>query len=1203
MFKNNKKKKGFGIFEIIIIVAIVSLIATLAVAWLLPNRPKARDAKRVNELNSLRDALHIYYMDYGRYPTSTAENEWCKIEADFGEEDYCEGLYSGGEFILEPHIRRVSDPMFGKDPMFSYQYISATTGMGYRLLANLETKDPYEIVSGGWYAGEVTEPPEPDPDPENPIVRTIGFSQEPPEAPNVTLMGNVDDTGGDEGSVRIIERGFEVYTALGGYYNPSESGNWGTGEFNEPLVDLSQCTRHYFRAWAKNNSGLLGEGEEKEFFVGGCSNLIDVYFDPSEYNVNNDYGELEIITKINYERNYPIRVEYDLDPFGTSATEEDFTWAGEASVLRFNPGETQKSFTINILNNEGGTFPKKISFEITDVEGVEIGSTSTAVITIHEGGIIPPIANDDYASTTLGSPVVIDLLANDENGTFDIDPGTVEIKVPPVNGSVEIMAASGAVIYTPDSGGSTFTYTVKDVEGNESNEATVTVDIIEAFTFQIETISANQTFSFQADVAQLNIIWGDGQDNLFTGTGVTGHVYSDPGTYNISLYGEASRISFYEGTPTLLVDILTPVSDGVSGITSAQNMFRGTTNFGTSPLTAPDFFDETSKNITNMYYMFSYSPFNQPIGDWDVGNVTNMGHMFYRNSEFNQPIGNWNVSNVTYMSHMFWRSSQFNQPIGNWNVSNVTDMSFMFSYSSFNQPIGNWDVSNVTDMSYMFGYSPFNQPIDTWNVGWNVGNVTNMSYMFYNSPFNQPIGNWDVGNVTNMYYMFANSPFNQPIGDWDVGNVTFMGHMFYNSPFNQPIGNWNVSNVRYMDYMFTYSSFNQPIGNWNVSNVTNMSYMFYTSPFNQPIDTWHVDWDVGNVTNMSYMFYNSSFNQPIGNWNVSNVTNMSYMFAFSRFNQPIGNWNVGNVTNMSNMLNNTPMSRLNYDALLDGWSKLSLRNGVTFGVLNLKYCNVEARQSIIDNHSWNFEGDVEDDDCSTVGCQVPSGHALHFWDTSGFYDFPLTIPSSESLNITTEERTLPGAGITLEFWIKADTQYNYLIDKCASGKGGYCLYLVDSPPTYPETLTFGGDLEGSGMWQVIVKDGAPAVGEWVHLVVTYSQDHEFVLYKNGEVFHEAVLEGEHKILPSSDLDLGIGNGVRAIMNEVRIYAKVLPPSLVAEHCTGDFSGDISGCDGENCDLRGLWHFEEGSGTDVYDSSGNNNHGTLNLKDVSWVSVP
>ena len=47
-----------------------------------------------------------------------------------------------------------------------------------------------------------------------------------------------------------------------------------------------------------------------------------------------------------------------------------------------------------------------------------------------------------------------------------------------------------------------------------------------------------------------------------------------------------------------------------------------------------------------MSFMFSNSSFNQPLDNWDVGNVTNMSFMF-RNSDFNQPLNNWDVSNVT----------------------------------------------------------------------------------------------------------------------------------------------------------------------------------------------------------------------------------------------------------------------------------------------------------------------------------------------------------------------------------------------------------------------------------------------------------------------------------------------------------------------------------------------------------------------------
>ena len=152
--------------------------------------------------------------------------------------------------------------------------------------------------------------------------------------------------------------------------------------------------------------------------------------------------------------------------------------------------------------------------------------------------------------------------------------------------------------------------------------------------------------------------------------------------------------------------------------------------------------------VINMAGMFTDAEFfNQPIGNWDVSNVTTMRYMFFQATSFNQPIGDWDVSNVTTMYGMFYNADAFNQDIGNWDVSNVTTMRFMFFLAiSFNQPIGDWDVSNVTTM---FG-------------------------MFYSADaFNQDIGNWDVSNVTNMTWMFLDATsFNQDLSSWSVDNVT-----------------------------------------------------------------------------------------------------------------------------------------------------------------------------------------------------------------------------------------------------------------------------------------------------------------------------------------------------------------------------------------------------------------------------------------------
>jgi surface protein len=156
------------------------------------------------------------------------------------------------------------------------------------------------------------------------------------------------------------------------------------------------------------------------------------------------------------------------------------------------------------------------------------------------------------------------------------------------------------------------------------------------------------------------------------------------------LRGKATRIAFgglASTTPKLVVDVLTNMSDGLTGINSGKEMFRGCTSVTT--FTEPAFFDDVSGNVTTMESMFEGATnFNGNISGWDTSSVTSMKFMFVRANSFNQPIGGWNVSSVTGMHYMFLGAFAFNQPLNSWDTSKVTNMYNMFyGASSFNQDL------------------------------------------------------------------------------------------------------------------------------------------------------------------------------------------------------------------------------------------------------------------------------------------------------------------------------------------------------------------------------------------------------------------------------------------------------------------------------------------------------------------------------------
>ena len=313
-------------------------------------------------------------------------------------------------------------------------------------------------------------------------------------------------------------------------------------------------------------------------------------------------------------------------------------------------------------------------------------------------------------------------------------------------------------------------------------------------------------------------------------------VPSATGKYRLKAYRGAGTITGFIGYNYSLGDhkrLIAVEQWGTTVWSSMSQAFYGCKNMDVTATDIPDL-----SVCQSLSYMFSGCESlvntNGSITGWQTQNIKDMSYMFARELSgndlpFNQPIGNWNTANVTNMASMFSGATAFNQPIGNWNTANVTNMSLMFyRATAFNQDLSGWNVSKVTDMSYMFyGATSFNQPIGNWNTQ----SVTNMGYMFFRATaFNRPIGNWNTSNVTNMTQMFLGATaFNQDLSGWDVSKVTNMGYMFYGATaFNGNVNGWGnkMKNVTYMSYMFQEArAFNQSLEGW-VLNSSSEKILF-----------------------------------------------------------------------------------------------------------------------------------------------------------------------------------------------------------------------------------------------------------------------------------------------------------------------------------------------------------------------------------------
>ena len=120
-----------------------------------------------------------------------------------------------------------------------------------------------------------------------------------------------------------------------------------------------------------------------------------------------------------------------------------------------------------------------LSFELTVNDGIVDSVVSTVNVLVVVGNSIP-VAGDDTTTVNESESVNIDVVSNDVDSDGTLDLASINILFSPAHG-IAIANVDGTITYTHDGSENTvdtFTYTINDNQGDSSNIATVSVNII-----------------------------------------------------------------------------------------------------------------------------------------------------------------------------------------------------------------------------------------------------------------------------------------------------------------------------------------------------------------------------------------------------------------------------------------------------------------------------------------------------------------------------------------------------------------------------------------------------------------------------------------------------------------------------------------------------------------------------------------------------
>lgn len=70
---NFKKNKAFTLVELLVTISVIGVLATVLMINFVGSRERAKDSQKIQNLNSVKNALRIYYNDNQEYPVNSSD--------------------------------------------------------------------------------------------------------------------------------------------------------------------------------------------------------------------------------------------------------------------------------------------------------------------------------------------------------------------------------------------------------------------------------------------------------------------------------------------------------------------------------------------------------------------------------------------------------------------------------------------------------------------------------------------------------------------------------------------------------------------------------------------------------------------------------------------------------------------------------------------------------------------------------------------------------------------------------------------------------------------------------------------------------------------------------------------------------------------------------------------------------------------------